>query len=72
MKIIKYLIKMYFEGYRLISLCDHNPKTDNDIYCLIHKTQIPKDFNKKDHQYWLLTVKGFKIFKKYGADYLIR
>ena len=72
MKKIKHLVKMYLKGYRLISLCDCNPETDDDIYCLIHKSQIPKGFEKKDHQYWLFTVKGFKTFSKYGAEYLIK
>lgn len=36
MKTIKYLLKMYFKGYRLISLCDYNPEIDSEIYCLIH------------------------------------
>ena len=72
MKIFKYLVKMYFKGYRLISLCDYNPETDSEIYCLIHKSKIPIDFVKKDHQYWLLSINGYKILKQYGCAYLIK
>ena len=71
MKTIKYLIKMYFKGYRLISLCDYNPETDNEIYCLIHKSKISIDFVIKENQFWILSIKGYKTYKKYGCDYLI-
>ncbi len=71
MKTIKYLVKMYFKGYRLISLCDYNSETDSEIYCLIHKSKISKEFVKKDHQFWVLSVKGYKTYKKYGCNYLI-
>lgn len=62
---------MYFDGYRLISLCDQNPETDSGIYCLIHKFKISKEFVKKDHQFWVLSFKGYKTYKKYRCDYLI-
>ena len=70
-KKIIFLIKMYNKGYRLISLCDYNPEADQDIYCLIHKSKIPKDFEIKDHQYWLLSIEGYRVLKKYGTSYLI-
>ncbi len=66
MKTIKYLLKMYFKGYRLISLCDYNPEIDSEIYCLIHKSKIPKDFVMKENQFLILSVKGYKTYRKYG------
>lgn len=70
-KRIKFIMKMYLKGYRLISLCDYHPEADQDIYCLIHKSKIPKDFEIKDHQYWLLSIEGYRVLKKYGTSYLI-
>jgi hypothetical protein len=54
-----------------MSLCDYNPETDSDIYCLIHKSKIPKDFVLRENQFWILSFKGYKTNKKYGCDYLI-
>lgn len=62
---------MYLKGFRLMSLCDYNPETDSDIYCLIHKSKIPKDFVLRENQFWILSFKGYKTNKKYGCDYLI-
>lgn len=72
MNTFKNLVKIYFKGYRLISQCDYNPEADIEIFCLIHKSKIPIDFVKKDHQYWLLSVNGYKILKQYGYAYLIK
>jgi hypothetical protein len=72
MKTITHLIKMYFKGYRLISLCEYNPEADEDIYCLIHKSNIPFDFKKKDHQHWLFSIDGYRTLQKYGINILIK